>query len=289
MSEDLFLKQYGDSIEFSDQFLRLIDLGDNDEQKQLSFLELNKKYADKLIVSLSITEHENIYQATIQKSDLNGKYNVNDKFYVIRGAPAERFTQLKFYHESQQEKFWIVSADILHSAIDDILRKTEEPLPNKNLTISADKFNFLQTSKETLETNGYTNTPFDYCNDYDGEEFTSEIDFILKAVDDLYNEDSYRVKEGIRDLSAIIKCRRKARELAVNDEEFIALDQAMNFFYLTHFYQKKKRDQALDIVTKHYGVSRDKIISIWSSLVNYKRHFGEAIEFHKKNYKRKPR
>jgi hypothetical protein len=243
-----------------------------------------------LIITVDSTERPDIYEATIQKTNLNGKFKIYDKVYIVKGSPAERFTQMRFYNKEQSTKYWIVSEDVIFLSVEDIINAAEKEVTTEKTEISKiapGKFVLPEASQDTSENKIYINTPFDYCNDYDGDEFTSDIDFIVKTIIDLYSEDPYRVKEGIKEIYAIIKCRKKARELAVNEAEYNALDQAMNFMYLTHFHQRKKREQALNIVTAEYKVSRAKIESIWGSLVNYKSHFGKAIQFERKKYTRK--
>jgi hypothetical protein len=292
MSTPLSLKQYGEIIKYSDEFKRIIDLGDDEDTHEVLLMSLSKKYCEFLIITAGITEYDDILLALVHKTNLNGKFNVYDHLYIKKGEKrVERFTQMKFYNEEQSDKYWIVPEDVLYESIENILNESEGEIKTaqaKAPVISPDKFVLPENSQDASENEIYINTPFDYCNDYDGDEFDSEINFIIKIVTDLYAEDPYRVKEGIRELYGITKCRNRARQLAANDAEFNALDQAMNFFYLTHFQQKKKREQALKIVSDHYKVSSSKIESIWNSLVNYKRHIGNAMDFKKKNYKKSP-
>jgi hypothetical protein len=274
MSTPLSLKQYEEIIKYSDTFKNIIDLGDDEDNKIVKFWELNKKLADKLIITASITDHSDIYQATIHKTNLNGKFKIHDKFYIKKGEKrAERFIEMKFYDEERSDKYWIVSEDVLYLSIED------------TKTALSDIWNSLDTSPEAFVSGNSVNTSFDYANDDDSDDSITEIDFIIKTVIDLYAQDPYRLKEAIRDIYAIIKCRKRAKELSVNEAEFKELDQAMNLMYLIHYYQHKKKDQALDISSKHYKVSKTKIEGIWNSLVGYKRHFGEAIQFKKKSYK----
>jgi hypothetical protein len=247
-----------------------------------TFLE---KYGNLLwIYCYNNNIQDGIEDGRIYKNDAEGIFNIDENVYFRKETVISRLA----YNE--ETYLALINFDNCYKSEYDCRNNSVDQSVNVNKeekTISTEEVTrFLDLNIQIGSSSEY-NSPFDYSNDYDGDEFTSEIDLIIKIVSDLYAEDPYRVKEGIRELYGIIKCRNRAREISVNEAEFNALDQAMNFFYLTHVHQKKKRDQALKIVSKHYKVSPDKIESIWNSLVNYKRHIGEAMEFKKKNYKSK--
>lgn len=131
------------------------------------------------------------------------------------------------------------------------------------------------------------NTPYDYLDEEDDDNKFDDISFILKTVEELYSIDPYKVKELVREAYGLIKCQKRAFEISHNEEEFSDLQQAINFFYLVHHYQHRKKEVAFDVVTRTYGVSKDKLESVWQSLVNYKKHFGMKIGFKKKVYRTK--
>jgi hypothetical protein len=261
------------------------------EKNKIDLKFFLEKYGKLLWIKCYINNVENgIEGGRVYKNDSAGIFNIDEEVYFNTNAPK---SLLPYNDET-----YLAIVDMAHcyksesDCCNNFLTQANPVLSQSNPVIEETKSITTEEAKNFLDLNIQIdstefNPPFDYCNDYDGDEFTSEIDFIVKIVIDLYSEDPYRVKEGIRELYGIIKCRNRAREISVNEAEFNALDQAMNFFYLTHVHQKKKRDQALKIVSKHYKVSPGKIESIWNSLVNYKRHIGEAMEFKKKNYKSK--
>lgn len=135
-----------------------------------------------------------------------------------------------------------------------------------------------------------TNTPFEYVNtgyDDDDDRFVDPLDHMIDTLYKLYRDDPYRVKEGIRDLYAIIRCRENLWNDSVNKAEFNELDQAMNFLYLVHHHQHYKMESALEKVSKSYpDVSRKKLLDAWNSIVAYKKNFGIKIGFQKKSYTR---
>ena len=85
MSNPLSLKQYGEIIKYSDEFKRIIDLGDDKDHEEIKFLEITQKLAKKLIITVDSTERPDIFQATIHKTNLNGKFLIYDKVCIVKG------------------------------------------------------------------------------------------------------------------------------------------------------------------------------------------------------------
>jgi hypothetical protein len=135
----------------------------------------------------------------------------------------------------------------------------------------------------------YKNTPFDYSSDYDDDPETTELDFMIETFKMLYVKDVYRTKDFLREAYATICCRDRIKDISDSNEEFNDLDQALNFFHLVHTKQHKKREVALDLVSKTYKVSKYKIECVWNSYISYKAHFGKKINFIRKKYKRTKR
>jgi hypothetical protein len=256
-----------------DLWLRIEEKNDIDLK---TYLEQIK---DKLIIHCFNNNIENgIENGRIFKNDSEGILNIDEKVYFNPSNVKER-TQ---YNE---ETYLAVVglADCYKSESDCSEKVSDKSDPVQFTPSTSSPENWLNLNIQNDDSGKY-NTFFDYANDDDSDDSITEIDFIIKTVIDLYAQDPYRLKEAIRDIYAIIKCRKRARELSVNEAEFKELDQAMNLMYLIHVYQHKKKDQALDISSKHYKVSKDKIEGIWNSLVNYQRHFSKTIQFKKKKY-----
>jgi hypothetical protein len=220
-----------------------------------------------------------IESGRIFKNDSEGAFNIDERVYF---NPSDVKGRADYNEETYLATVGFADCYKSESDCSEKVSDKSDPVQFSSSTLSPE--NWLNLNILNENSDNY-NTPFDYANDDDSDDSITEIEFITKTVINLYAQDPYRLKEAIRDIYAIINCRKRAKDLAVNETEFNQLDQAMNLMYLIHFYQHKKKDQALDISSKHYKVSKIKIEGIWNSLVGYKRHFGEAIQFKKKSYK----
>jgi hypothetical protein len=161
----------------------------------------------------------NIFSGRISKTDEDQKYKIHEEAYfleehcdMINLQTKNAVIKSEFICKSAEDTYDLYVA--FFSKNDPSSRGQDEnisnikvnEIANPSLIETFNKINFNFDSEDFKY-----NTPYDYAKDDSGNDSISEIDFILETINILYREDSYRVKDSIRDLYAIIKCRKKAK------------------------------------------------------------------------------